>query len=48
MASLAFHGQSTFTLTTDDDTSILIDPFFDENPLTELTADDVTDVDFIL
>ncbi len=48
MASMQYHGHSTFTLTTDDGTSIVIDPFFGENPLTELTADDVTDVDFIL
>ena len=48
MASLEFHGQSTFTLTTDDGVSIVLDPFFDENPMTELTADDITDVDFIL
>ena len=48
MASLKYHGHSTFTLTTDDGTSIVIDPFFGENPLSELTADDVTDVDFIL
>ncbi|GMR13450.1 MAG: metal-dependent hydrolase [Gemmatimonadota bacterium] len=48
MASLKFHGHATFTLTTDDGVSIVIDPFFDENPMTELTSDDVTDVDFIL
>ncbi|MFV2006505.1 MAG: metal-dependent hydrolase [Longimicrobiales bacterium] len=48
MAKLEFHGQSTFTLTTDDGVSIVIDPFFDENPMNELTADDITDVDFIL
>lgn len=48
MASMQYHGHSTFTLTTDDGTSIVIDPFFGENPLTELTADDVTAVDFIL
>ncbi len=48
MASLEFHGQSTFTLTTDDGISIVIDPFFGENPMNELTADDITDVDFIL
>jgi L-ascorbate metabolism protein UlaG (beta-lactamase superfamily) len=48
MASLEFHGQSTFTLTTDDGVSIVIDPFFGENPMNELTADDITDVDFIL
>ncbi|MFV2039079.1 MAG: metal-dependent hydrolase [Acidimicrobiales bacterium] len=48
MASLEFHGHATFTLTTDDGVSIMIDPFFGENPMNDLTADDVTDVDFIL
>ena len=48
MAHLEFHGHATFTLTADDGTSIVIDPFFDDNPQNELTVDDITDVDFIL
>ena len=48
MAALEYHGHSTVTLTTDDGVQIVIDPFFGENPWNELTADDVTDVDYIL
>ena len=48
MAALEYHGHSTVTLTTDDGVRIVIDPFFGENPWNELTADDVTDVDYIL
>lgn len=48
MAALEYHGHSTVTLTTDDGVRIIIDAFFGENPWNELTADDVTDVDYIL
>ena len=46
MAKLDYHGHSTFTLTTDDGTRIVIDPFFDGNPWTEIQAADV-EADFI-
>jgi L-ascorbate metabolism protein UlaG (beta-lactamase superfamily) len=48
MATLHYHGHSTFTLTTDDGTRIIIDPWFDENPVSDVKADDIDDVDFIL
>ncbi len=48
MAALEYHGHSTVTLTTDDGVRIIIDAFFGDNPWNELTADDVTDVDYIL
>jgi len=48
MARLHYHGHSTFTLTTDDGTRIVIDPWFDENPVSDVKADEVDDVDFIL
>ncbi|MFO8175210.1 MAG: metal-dependent hydrolase [Gemmatimonadota bacterium] len=48
MASLHYHGHSTFTLTTDDGTKIVIDPWFDENPMSDVKTEDVEDVDFIL
>ncbi|MFC1791227.1 metal-dependent hydrolase [Gemmatimonadota bacterium] len=48
MARLHYHGHSTFTLTTDDGTRIIIDPWFDENPLSDVKADGIQDVDFIL
>jgi L-ascorbate metabolism protein UlaG (beta-lactamase superfamily) len=47
MAQIHFHGHATFTLTTDDGTRILIDPFFDENPAADVSVADVSDVDFI-
>ena len=48
MAKLHYHGHSTFTLTTDDGTRVVIDPWFDENPVSDVKADEVDDVDFIL
>ena len=48
MARLHYHGHSTFTLTTDDGTRVVIDPWFDENPVSDVKADEVDDVDFIL
>jgi len=48
MARLDFHGHATFTLTTDDGTRVVIDPWFDENPVSDVKAADVGEVDFIL
>ncbi len=48
MAMLHYHGHSTFTLTTDDGTRIIIDPWFDENPVSDVKADEIDGVDFIL
>ena len=48
MAKLHYHGHSTFTLTTDDGTKIVIDPWFDENPVSDMKADEIEGVDFIL
>jgi len=47
MAKVHYHGHSTFTLTTDDGTNILVDPFFDGNPTADIAAADVEGVDFI-
>ena len=46
MAKLDYHGHATFTLTTDDGTRVVIDPFFDDNPWTEIHASEV-EADFI-
>ncbi len=46
MAKLDYHGHSTFGLTTDDGTRIVIDPFFGDNPWTDLDPTDVK-ADFI-
>ena len=48
MAMLHYHGHSTFTLVTDDGTKIVIDPWFDENPVSDVKADEIEGVDFIL
>jgi L-ascorbate metabolism protein UlaG (beta-lactamase superfamily) len=48
MARLHYHGHSTFTLTTDDGTRVVIDPWFDENPVSDLKAAEIQDLDFIL
>ena len=47
MAILTFIGHSTFTLQTDDGAGLVIDPFLADNPVTEVTAEDL-DADFIL
>lgn len=48
MARLHYHGHSTFTLTTDDGTRVIIDPWFDQNPVSDVKADEIEGVDFIL
>ena len=47
MATLTFIGHSTFTLQTDDGTKLVIDPFLTDNPVTEITPEDL-EADFIL
>jgi L-ascorbate metabolism protein UlaG (beta-lactamase superfamily) len=48
MASLTWHGHSTFTLVTDDGVRIMFDPFLDDNPKADVKAADVAGLDFIL
>lgn len=48
MARLTYHGHSTFSLTTDDGTRMVIDPWFDENPSSDVKAEEVGDLDYIL
>lgn len=47
MAKLTYHGHATCTLVTDDGTRLVFDPFFGDNPATDLTADQV-EADYIL
>jgi len=47
MAKLTYHGHATCSLETDDGTRLVIDPFFGDNPATDLTIDDV-EADYIL
>lgn len=48
MAKLHYHGHSTFTLTADDGTLIIIDPWFDENPVSDVKASEIGSADYIL
>jgi L-ascorbate metabolism protein UlaG (beta-lactamase superfamily) len=48
MAKLHYHGHSTFSLTTDDGVRIIIDPWFDENPVSDVKAAEIEGADFIL
>jgi L-ascorbate metabolism protein UlaG (beta-lactamase superfamily) len=48
MARLHYHGHSTFTLTTDEGIRIVIDPWFDENPVSDVKADEIGGLEFIL
>ncbi len=48
MADITYHGHATFTLTTDDGTRVVLDPWFDENPLSDVSLDEVGDVDYVL
>ena len=48
MARLHYHGHSTFTLTTDDGTRVVIDPWFNDNPVSDVKAEEIEELDFIL
>jgi len=47
MATLTYHGHATCSITTHDGTRLVIDPFFADNPTTDLTVEDVQ-ADFVL
>lgn len=48
MATLHYHGHSTFTLTTGEGVRIVFDPWFDENPVSDLKTRDIREADYIL
>lgn len=48
MARLTWHGHATFSLLTDSGHRLLFDPYLDENPAADISAADITDLDFIL
>jgi L-ascorbate metabolism protein UlaG (beta-lactamase superfamily) len=48
MARLTWHGHATFTLDTDGGQRLLFDPFLDDNPVSDIRAADITQLDFIL
>ncbi len=47
MPKLTYYGHSTCSLETEEGTHIVIDPFFDENPVCDVAVEDV-EADFIL
>jgi L-ascorbate metabolism protein UlaG (beta-lactamase superfamily) len=47
MAKLTYHGHATCSLVTDDGTTLVFDPYFDENPACGVSAADV-EADYIL
>ncbi|MGI9626259.1 MAG: metal-dependent hydrolase [Longimicrobiales bacterium] len=48
MATLIFHGQMTFTVELNDGTRLVIDPFFDDNPVSDIKRSEVGKVEYIL
>jgi L-ascorbate metabolism protein UlaG (beta-lactamase superfamily) len=48
MARLTWHGHSTFMLETDAGKRILFDPFLDDNPKSDIRAEDIVQLDYIL
>ena len=48
MPRIDYHGHATITVTTEDGTRILIDPFLDDNPSSDLRVADVERLDYIL
>jgi L-ascorbate metabolism protein UlaG (beta-lactamase superfamily) len=48
MATLTWHGHSCFTLVTDDEKRIMIDPWLDGNPAADIGTDAVEALDYIL
>jgi L-ascorbate metabolism protein UlaG (beta-lactamase superfamily) len=47
MATITFHGHATCSLACDDGTRLVIDPFFDDNPVCDVSVDEV-EADYIL
>lgn len=48
MPELTYHGHATFGLTTEEGIRIVIDPWFDENPLSDLRVEDFDALDYVL
>lgn len=47
MAKLTFHGHATFSLVTSEGARIVIDPWFDDNPVADIAAADIEELDYI-
>ncbi|TVP74380.1 MAG: metal-dependent hydrolase [Gemmatimonadales bacterium] len=48
MATLTFHGHSTFSLETSDGTRLVLDPWFTGSPVADIAAADLQALDYIL
>lgn len=48
MSRLTFHGHATFSVEAQDGTRIILDPWFEENPVAEIGPDEVGPLDYIL
>ena len=48
MAKFQFLGFATFLITTEDGTTILIDPYLDDNPKAPLKTDDLPKIDLLI
>jgi L-ascorbate metabolism protein UlaG (beta-lactamase superfamily) len=48
MAILTWHGHSCFLLETNEGTRILFDPWLDDNPMADVGADDIGELDYLL
>ncbi len=48
MTKLTFHGHATFSLVTRDGVRIIIDPWLDDNPASDIGRDDLGTLDYIL
>ncbi len=47
MARLTYHGHSTFTIQLRDGTRIALDPWFDDNPVSDIKTADIDELDYI-
>ncbi len=48
MARLVFHGHATFTIEAGDGTRLVVDPFFDDNPVSNIKRSEAGRVDYVL
>jgi L-ascorbate metabolism protein UlaG (beta-lactamase superfamily) len=48
MAKLTWHGHSCFLLETDDGTRVMFDPWLSGNPMADISADEVEQLDYLL
>jgi L-ascorbate metabolism protein UlaG (beta-lactamase superfamily) len=47
MARLTYHGHSTVTIELQDGTRIVVDPWFDESPVSDIKAADIDRLDYV-